>query len=307
MTGDEPLPSEVVEAAVNVCGRAFYYKPPLRDLMVAQGLPRALWDRYATDGNSKYVIARNIFSDLQNQGSNGRTVLRKIVTELANQVRPHDSVEDRRAGQEALDDLRTLATARRMLRDPETSERDARTRAQARAAKARQDRSGRLRTLRDRVTALHSSHESAQARGYALEKVLADLFALEEMTYRPSYRMAHEQVDGAFEHEGFHYLVEARWRSVPPDFGDLADFKGKVDGKLDSTRGLFLSMIGFDNDVVDYFMNAARGSRNNLILFDGRDIMAVLEDVADLRDALKYKVTMASQQAQWWAPLADRY
>lgn len=36
------------------------------------------------------------------------------------------------------------------------------------------------------------------------------------MDYRPSYRNAHEQVDGAFDYKSFTYLVEARWRAAAP-------------------------------------------------------------------------------------------
>jgi hypothetical protein len=39
------LPTEVVEAAVTVCGRAFNLKAPLKSLMVAKGVPASLWDR----------------------------------------------------------------------------------------------------------------------------------------------------------------------------------------------------------------------------------------------------------------------
>jgi len=245
--------------------------------------------------------------DLDGRGPDGRRVLLMVITELANMTKPHPSVEDKGAGRAALADLREAATARRILQDPEAARRSERAHRQQQAADARDRRSTILTALSERVSELRTSTSNAQGRGYELERILAELFAVFEMTYRPSYRRAHEQVDGAFDHRGFHYLVEARWRTHAPDFGDLADFKGKVDGKLESTRGMFLSMAGFDDGIVSYFMNRAGGTRNNLILFDGQDLMAVLEQSIDFAEALDYKIAKAAQEGVWWAPLRERF
>lgn len=301
------LPTEVVEAAVTVCGRAFYLKAPLKTLMLAKGVPAPLWDRYDVPGNTKYSIARNVFADLDSRGADGRQVLRAVIAELANMSKPHPSVEDKAAGQQALRELREVATAQRVLTDPETARRHDRDKRVADAAAARHRRGATLAALARRVADLSKSANNAQARGYELERILAELFGAFEMTYRPSYRRDREQVDGAFDHRGFHYLVEARWRAHPPDFGDLADFKGKIDGKLDSTRGMFVSMAGFDEEVVSYFMNRAGGTRNNLILFDGQDLMAVLEQSIDFAEALDYKIAKAAQEGAWWAPLRESF
>jgi hypothetical protein len=57
-----------------------------------------------------------------------------------------------------------------------------------------------------------------------------------------------------------------------PTFDDLAKFKFNVDGKLDSTRGLFVAMAGFDENTLDHLFKVARGLRNNLVLVDGQDL-----------------------------------
>lgn len=112
-------------------------------------------------------------------------------------------------------------------------------------------------------------------------------------------RAAVGRVDGAFDYRSFTYLMEARWRASPPGAGDLADFKMKVDGKLESTRGVFVSMAGFDVDVVDYFLGAARGGRNNLLLVDGQDVALIVQGNIGLKDALDYKIQAASQEGRW--------
>ena len=50
-----------------------------------------------------------------------------------------------------------------------------------------------------------------------------------------------------------------------------------VDGKLESVRGLFVAMAGFDDNTLDHLFNVARDSRNNLILIDRVDLLEVLE------------------------------
>lgn len=304
MTG--PVPGEVVEAAVAVCGQAFYYKSQLRTVLVGAGVPAALYDRYASEGASKYAIARHVLTDLGEQGDSGRAVVRRVVTELANMSRPDPAATDQQAGAAALAGLKEVAVARRVLLDVDDAAVRARQAAQAVRVTGYAARREALAALGSRLAALATSTESAQARGFALERLLADLFAVSELAYRPSYRTQREQFDGAFEYKSFTYLVEARWRAAAPTAGDLATFKSKVDGKLDSTRGVFLSMVGFDQEVVDYFTGMARGTRNNLLLIDGADLALIVAGQVPLLDALDHKIAAASQEGRWWAPLVGR-
>jgi len=301
-----PVPVEVVEAAVTVCGQAFYYKNQLRAVLVGAGVPNDLYDRHATEGASKYAIARQVLMDLGGQGEPGRAVVRRVVTELANMSRPDPAATDQRAGTAALGALKALAVERRVLLDVDDAAVKARQAAQTARVTGGHARREALAALQSRLAALATSSESAQTRGFALERLLADLFAVSELTYRPSYRTEREQFDGAFEYRSFTYLVEARWRAAAPTAGDLATFKSKVDGKLDSTRGVFVSMTGFDREIVDYFTGMARGTRNNLLLVDGTDLALIVAGQIPLLDALDHKIASASQEGRWWAPLGGR-
>jgi hypothetical protein len=136
-------------------------------------------------------------------------------------------------------------------------------------------------------------------RGYDLERLLADLFRHHDLEYRPSYRIKGEQIDGAFHFRGFTYITEARWRTVAPDFGDLADFKAKVDRKMDGTRGMFVSMAGFDVDVVRHLTNIVRGTRNNIIFVAGEEIARIFEGNVGLVDLLTTKIDAAEQEGDY--------
>jgi len=123
-----------------------------------------------------------------------------------------------------------------------------------------------------------------QARGCELESLLADLFRAHDLDYTGSTRQPHEQVDGSLHFRGFTYLVEARWRSQPPTIDDLAGFKVKVDGKLESTRGLFISMIGFNDEVLQHFANTS--GKRNVIYMTGQDLALIFGGHIGLIDAL---------------------
>ena len=138
-----------------------------------------------------------------------------------------------------------------------------------------------------------------QEAGYTLEDLLKDLFSLFEIDYRKSYRIPTQQIDGHFNFQGFDYLVEAKWRQDQPTEQELGGFKHKVDGKLESTRGLFVSIPGFRAEVISQF----NSSGGNLILLDGSDLNFILEGRLDLRDGLKQKIETAAQRGIVFTPL----
>lgn len=212
---------------------------------------------------------------------------------------------DQAKGRAALADLKREATAHQILVDPEKAaaiQRRARADQQLRAQQLRRERLIGLTTRFFELLRLHPrTPAERQQRGYALETLLGDLFEAYDIEYRRPYRAAHEQLDGSFHYRGFTYIVEAKWQNHAPTFDDLAKFK--VDGKLDSTRGLFVAMTGFDENTLSHLFNVARGSRNNLILADAQDLITIFEGRLALTDALTAKIDAAEQEGQCWHPL----
>ncbi|MEU7615895.1 restriction endonuclease [Micromonospora rifamycinica] len=307
MKSTDHLGINVQLAAIAVCRDAFHWRDDLRALFLNSGVARGLYDKYDDLANSKAKIARLIFDDLSARGPSGRQVQRKIVEELCRLSKPHRDAPDQAAGARALADLKREALSAQILVDPEKAAADARRAANERRATAVVERLAKLGGLRDRFLALsHLSPRSngeRQRRGYDFERLLADLFRLYDLEYRPSYRVEGEQIDGAFHFRGFTYLTEAKWRELPPDFGDLADFKAKVDGKMESTRGVFISMAMYDRGAVDRLVHIVRGTRNNVILMDGRDIARLFEGSVGLVDLLTAKIDAAEHEGRMWHEL----
>lgn len=133
-----------------------------------------------------------------------------------------------------------------------------------------------------------------QRRGYGLEGLMRDLFEVHDLDPKASFRIEGEQLDGSFTFDGNDFLFEAKWEDARTQRKDLDAFSAKVQRKLDNTLGLFLSINGFSEDGV----NAFQGERSLLILMDGADLMAVLEDRIDMTDLLRRKKRRASETGE---------
>ncbi|AZV69231.1 hypothetical protein DT426_27535 [Bacillus cereus] len=128
-------------------------------------------------------------------------------------------------------------------------------------------------------------------RGFELEKVLYSIFELFDLDPRASFRNIGEQIDGAFSLEGTDYLFEAKWQSYAVNASDLDAFSGKISRKLDNTLGLFLSINGFSEDAVKIYSLG----RSTILLMDGMDLLAVLENRIDIVSLIVRKRRHAAQ------------
>lgn len=294
------LPHEVKQALIEVCGRAFWYKEPLFDTFARAGIPEEMYLRY--EHEAKFKIARHVLRDLESQGDGGYLLQRRLVSELCLlRDLPDPDVPDRDAGVGALRKLKEAVTSHDLGVETDQAVATRRLRDADETTQAARDRNRRLAELRGAFGELASSQDR-QARGYGLEDLLKELFALYEIRYRKSYRAEGEQIDGHFTFGGFDYLVEARWRKVSPTLPDLLAFKGKVDRKIESTRGLVLSMNGFEPDTIRRLRDAGSA---NLILMDGYDLMLVLEGRVSLLDGLQAKIDKAAQEGEMYYALAN--
>ena len=132
----------------------------------------------------------------------------------------------------------------------------------------------------------------AQTRGYQLEKLLPRMFLLFDIDARGSFRITGEQIDGAFSFDGTDYIVEAKWQTALVTLADIRAFAGKVNHRLDNTLGLFVSMNGFQENAITILNGQGR---SQVILMDGADLMAVLQDRVTLPTVLTRKRQHAAQ------------
>lgn len=139
-----------------------------------------------------------------------------------------------------------------------------------------------------------------QARGFAYEKFLKELFDANGLDGRTSFRLIGEQIDGSFELAGETYLLEAKWTSKPVDAADLRSFNAKVEDKASWARGLFISDCGFSNEGLVAF-----GKGKSLVCMDGLDISEMLLKKLSLQEVLSKKVRRAAETGKPFVRLRE--
>lgn len=168
-----------------------------------------------------------------------------------------------------------------------------------RHAESRRAMGDRLESLKTRFTAMIGIDR--QRRAYELQAILRELFDLFDLDPKASFAISGEQIDGAFSFDGDDYLLEARWQQDPADPAALRDFAGKIDTKLKTTLGVFVSINGFTDAAVKN--HSRRGA--NMFLLDGEDLFAILDDRARLPDVLLRKRRHASQTGDIYLRVRD--
>jgi hypothetical protein len=139
--------------------------------------------------------------------------------------------------------------------------------------------------------------EDAQRRGYLLQDLLNRLFDSHEIPVVRAFirNDGAEQIDGAFKLEGWHYIVECRWRERLADIRQLDGLLGQINRSGKQTMGLFLSVNGWSEHVPDLLkQNPAKC----IFLMDGYDLRCVLALEADLRKLLLAKLARLNLEAE---------
>lgn len=131
---------------------------------------------------------------------------------------------------------------------------------------------------------------AAQARGYAFETFLQQLFQASNLQPRAPFRNTGEQIDGSFLCRGDIYLVEAKWVTNPIGAGELHVLQGKINEKAAWTRGVFISYYGFTDVGLEAF-----GRGKSLVCISGKDIRDAFDKQIPFADVIDRKVRAAAE------------
>jgi RNA-directed DNA polymerase len=128
-----------------------------------------------------------------------------------------------------------------------------------------------------------------QQRGYLLQDLLNMMFELYGIPATPSFtrNAGAEQIDGSFNLEGRHWLVECRWRKEPADDKEVSGFYTKVTRSGGQPMGLFLSINGWSTNVPQLLKE---NPLKYIVLMDGNDLYSVLNSMISLQEFIKAKV-----------------
>ena len=203
--------------------------------------------------------------------------------------RLEDGVEKAKKAKAAVAALRKLAARYESLVEEQKKAEERRKLAREKLQRATAV-SAKLEELAKEYHNLISSEEP-QKRGYILERILRELFALFDLDPKAAFKIEGNQIDGAFTFQGTDYLFEAKWQEELVGAAQLDSLSGKLSRKLDNTLGLFLSVNGFSEDAV----KAHSSGRRVMLLMDGSELMVVIEGRIDLTELLLRKRRHAAQ------------
>ena len=272
----------------------YWYKNDLRgflsqSLSNSHLLAKLNWDDYK----------RNIVGTLLDVLAKKEHVYQKDILELMTSVCDITDFSYLRELEDGNNKSRVAENAVRALRQQLRGHRDIQEE-QAKAEARRRQNSRRLESVTELQSRLKKFREifydllrsdDPQKRGFMLERTMKGVFEIFDLDPKASFRIKGEQIDGAFSFEGTDYLLEAKWQAQPVNASDLDGLAGRVSRKLDNTLGLFLSINGYSEDGI----SAHSSGRRILILMDGSDLTAVLENRIDLVRLLRRKRRHASE------------
>jgi hypothetical protein len=162
------------------------------------------------------------------------------------------------------------------------------------------ERVQRFQTLRQELFDIRSL--APQARGYAFESFLQNLFGSSDLQPRAPFSLVGEQIDGSFQLGGDIYLVEAKWLQGAVGVGELHTFHGKVDQKAAWTRGLFISYSGFTDVGLEAF-----GRGKKVICMSGEDIYLALGGKVPIRELIERKARVAAETGRTFVPFSELF
>ncbi len=198
----------------------------------------------------------------------------------------------------------TVQKARELLGTIELMEaREAKQRELAREQELAKMEQERARMFRQQLELLLmmfddlSKSDDPHKRGFLLEDLLARTLTLFSIPVVGSFRRnkGAEQIDGSFRLEGWHYLVECKWRKKLSDIQQLDSLYGRIGRSGKQAMGMFLSINGWSNSVPNLLK---QNSDKCIILMDGYDLRCVLSGQIDLQDFLLAKVGKLNDKSE---------
>ncbi|MDA8067422.1 MAG: hypothetical protein M0T77_02255 [Actinomycetota bacterium] len=255
LASDTQIPYDVQVALVEASGKLFWHWDDYRHCLRKAGVHPTTVARLTGSGASKYQVMRDLLAELDRAGTPGRQVQVQLVRGMIALPLTDDSTDAKAAQTQ----LRAVADKHGLLPETQGAGERAEERVAARKRKleaekreaARSEASAKRKALFAEFCQLLGDLSDKQGRGYRLEEMIGEVAALDGLQYVPPFRKGTAtQTDGILSFEGFQYLIEARWRDEPADVAAIAALAMKADRNLTSTRGLFLSMSGFRDEVV---------------------------------------------------------
>jgi len=279
---------QVKELMVQLSGACFWFWDTYYDFLISSGVSKNVKSRYPRESFNKYQIMREVLENLEEVGD-----YETLNNLIGNFYRMKNAVDrdklDETKAKSLLAEFRDLVGNDPIETEIKKKEQELKQAKAREGLQHRQEKMLKLTSLKASFMELFSNDKiSPQDRGFDLEKLFSELLALEEVEYNPGYRTkSGEQIDGLFQFDKFDYMVELKWIAGLVKQKHLSEFDGKIRGKAQSTRGLFISVNGFDSNAISKFS----GDSPRIILMTGQDLIRIFDGYISFLDCFKAKVS----------------
>lgn len=295
---------EIRRLAIEVIATLVHIKSTMVELILKPaGVPskaynNLIYRRDETTGRtlSKRQIAPLILDEIEKKNDN-KKILRAIIEITACWNKFHLAYNEFQA-------RATVQKARELLDSIELMEaREAKQRELARKEELAKMEKEKAKNFRKQLELLLIMYDELakgmdeQRRGFLLEDLLNRTFDLCEIPVVSGFTRNEggEQIDGAFKLDGWHYIVECRWRKKFSNIRELDGLSGQISRSGRQTMGVFLSINGWSTKVVPLLK---QNPDKNILLIDGYDLRMVLASQVHLKEFLLAKVAQLNLKAE---------
>lgn len=299
------ISSAAIIALKDALSAIYWYKSDLKSFLQTSLINKEILNSINWDGAYKRDIVAILVDTLSIKQDIYCDDLLRLCYEVGNMIdfkhleRLEGGLEKGRQARIRVEHLNTLLNTHREFLDERQKIEENKKRA-AEKLKTNHAVREKLKELKNQYMILVSSTDHAK-RGFELEKIMYELFDLFDLDPKASFKNTGEQIDGAFYLAGTDFLFEAKWHNKPIGLAPLDSFSRKVARKLENTLGLFLSMSGYSSDAILVSSN----DRPIIILMEGADLMALLEERIDFVTLLLRKKSHAARTGKVYFPIPE--
>lgn len=289
------------------CYKVFWYKNDLADFLKLHDVPES--KIFDLKDKTKAVFLSQLFYDLsRSENPDGQEIMYRIGMSLIEMSsfpaleRLEDSKIKIVAARAAISDLNPHMHKVVQYFNEEERREDIQRREQL-VHERKSAFYQKLEFLKNELEKLGKEKLGTPDGGYAFEKWLYELFILFDITTRKSYREpGGRQIDMAISLDGNHYIVEAKFTIRQVNVSDIDSLYGRLRKLADGTKGLIISMSGFDNNAI----RQASSDRTWILMMDYSHIYnLILNHAMELSDVIRRIHRNASQVGESFLALED--
>jgi hypothetical protein len=151
-----------------------------------------------------------------------------------------------------------------------------------------------LELLKERFMMLHSMSND-RARGPLFVQFLDDLFGLFGAQSWLTFSSDQNLIDGSIDFDSADRAFQATWGQASVAGAQVEEFASRIRIKGGAPLGIFLSINGFPDDVLD-----ATGNSPTFIGVDGADVFLILDQRVRLDELLRHKIRVVEETGSYF-------